>query len=149
METRTTPMNKEQRIAMLNQHKPTFLNLLGGVIVDVDLEAGTCHFEFMVPLTYCHSGNIVQGGFVTAMLDAAMAHAVFACDETVARLSSLEISTRYEDATRGEDRLSVIGRIRKMTRSVAFLDGEILNSAGNVCATAHSVAKISRHSTST
>lgn len=137
-------MNNADIVARLNAHKPGFLNFLGGNIIDLDLDARTCTFEFTVPLDYCHSGNIVQGGFVTAMLDAAMAHAVFGCDQSVVRLSSLEISTRYEDATRGEEPLTVTGRIRKATRSIAFLDGEIVNAAGGLCATAHSVAKIAR-----
>jgi len=142
-------LTSAERITMLNQHKPGFLNLLGGHIVSLDSEQGTCTFEFKVPLEYCHSGNIVQGGFVTAMLDAAMAHAVFGCHPSIARLSSMEISTRYEDATRGEEKLTVIGRIRKLTRSIAFLDGEIFNQQGHICATAHSVAKISRDNLST
>ena len=137
-------MNRDDIIATLNEQKPPFLNFLGGSIVDVDNEKQTCVFEFCVPLDYCHSGNVVQGGFVTAMLDAAMAHAVFGLDPTITRLSSLEISTRYEDATRGEHVLTVTGRIRKMTRSIAFLDAEIHNAEGNLTATAHSVAKISR-----
>lgn len=140
-------MTEAERIVHLNTHKPEFLKLLGGEITGLDTAAGTCTFTFTVPFTYCHSGNIVQGGFVTAMLDAAMAHAVFGCDDSVARLSSLEISTRYEDATRGGEALTVTGRIRKLTRSIAFLDGEIVNARGTICATAHSVAKISRHTT--
>lgn len=137
-------MANDELIAALNARKPGFLERLGGTIIDVDENVQSCTFRFVVPLDFCHSVNIVQGGFVTAMLDAAMAHAVFACDRTVTRLSSLEISTRYEDATRGEEELTVTGRIRKMTRSIAFLDGEILGPKGTVCATAHSVAKIGR-----
>ena len=137
-------MDQQQRIDFLNEQKPGFLTLLGGEIIALDLDARTCTFEFTVPLDYCHSGNIVQGGFVTAMLDAAMAHAVFGTEINISRLSSLEISTRYEDATRGEVRLLVTGRVRKATRSIAFLDGEIIDADGKLCATAHSVAKISR-----
>jgi len=135
-------MTPDEKIAYLNEHKPAFLDFLGGHVVG--LSERSCEFGFHVPLSYCHSGNIVQGGFVTAMLDAAMAHAVFGCDQSVTKLSSLEISTRYEGVTPGDEPLRVIGRIRKLTRSVAFLDGELFNEAGELCATAHSVAKISR-----
>ncbi len=135
-------MTPEEKIAYLNEHKPAFLEFLGGRVVA--LSERSCEFGFHVPLSYCHSGNIVQGGFVTAMLDAAMAHAVFGCDQSVTKLSSLEISTRYEGVTPGDEPLRVIGRIRKLTRSIAFLDGELFNGAGELCASAHSVAKISR-----
>lgn len=141
---RNRTMNPAHTIAMLNENKPAFLNFLGGKIVALDPKAQTCTFAFCVPLDYCHSGDVVQGGFVTAMLDAAMAHAVFGIDATVTRLSSLEISTRYESTTRGQQPLTVTGRIRKLTRSIAFLDAEIHDEVGNLTATAHSVAKIAR-----
>jgi acyl-coenzyme A thioesterase PaaI-like protein len=78
------------------------------------------------------------------MLDAAMAHAIFGIDSSITRLSSLEISTRYESATCGEQILTVTGRIRKVTRSIVFLDGEIHDEQGNLTATAQSTAKIAR-----
>jgi uncharacterized protein (TIGR00369 family) len=137
-------MDPAQAIAVLNKQKPVFLNFLGGKIVALDPESRSCTFEFCVPLDYCHSGNIVQGGFVTAMLDAAMAHAIFGIDSSITRLSSLEISTRYESATFGEQTLTVTGRIRKVTRSIVFLDGEIRDEQGNLTATAQSTAKIAR-----
>ena len=39
-------------------------------VVELDM-ANKKQFLFTVPLEYCHSGDVVQGGFVTAMLDAA------------------------------------------------------------------------------
>ncbi len=137
-------MDPAQAIAVLNKQKPVFLNFLGGKIIALDPESRSCTFELCVPLDYCHSGNIVQGGFVNAMIDAAMAHASFGIVSSITRLSSLEISTRYESATFGEQTLTVTGRIRKVTRSIVFLDGEIRDEQGNLTATAQSTAKIAR-----
>ena len=131
-------------VATLNQHRPAFIALLGGKVIAASSQHQSCTFEFCVPGEFCHSGDIVQGGFVTAMLDAAMAHAVFGCDPTVTRLSSLEISTRYESVTRGGVVLYVEGRIRKITRSVAFLEAELRSEAGEILACASSVAKVAR-----
>ena len=131
-------------VKQLNSFRPEFIELLGGRLIAADIEARSCTFAFCVPLKFCHSGNIVQGGFVTAMLDAAMSHAVFGCTPDVERLSSLEITTRYESVTRGEDSLTVTGRIRRMTRTIAFLEGDIKSETGEVLAVAHSVAKIGR-----
>ena len=41
--------------------------------------------------------DVVQGGFITVMLDAAMSHAIFAhlMREGVVALSSYEVTTRY------------------------------------------------------
>ena len=131
-------------LAKLNSHSPGFIKLLGGQIVAADLEARSCTFTFCVPLDFCHSGNIVQGGFVSAMLDAAMSHAVFSCDLSVERLSSLEITTRYESVTRGENLLTVTGWVRRMTRTIAFLEADIRSESAEILAVAHSVAKIGR-----
>ena len=78
------------------------------------------------------------------MLDAAMSHAVFGCAPDVERLSSLEISTRYESVTRGETSLTVTGLVRRMTRTIAFLEADIKSDSGEVLAVAQSVAKIGR-----
>lgn len=140
-------MDIAARIEQLNSRLLTFIQLLRGEVVGLDPEKRTCTFRFNVPLDYCHSGNVVQGGFVTAMLDATMSHAVFGLERGVSGLSSLEISTRYEDATLGEQELTVVGRIRKSTYRTAFLDGELFNKNGDICATAHTVAKLSRKKT--
>jgi acyl-coenzyme A thioesterase PaaI-like protein len=131
-------------VTRLNNHHLEFIKLLGGQVVAVDPEARSCTFTFNVSLDFCHSGNIVQGGFVSAMLDAAMSHAVFGCAPDVERLSSLEITTRYESVTRGESVLTVTGWIRRMTRTIAFLEADVKSESGEILAVAHSVAKIGR-----
>jgi len=137
-------MSNQRIIDHLNAHKPGFLKLLGGEITDFDSDRQVCTFTFRMPFDFCHTGDVVQGGFVTAMLDAAMAHAIFGSDPSVARLSSLEISTRYENATRGQTPLTVKGWVTKSTKSIAFMSGEIRAADGQLCASAQSVAKISR-----
>ena len=51
--------------------------MMGGVLVDFDVEEGSCTMEFNISHDFCHSVDIVQGGFVTAMLDASMSHASY------------------------------------------------------------------------
>ena len=102
---------------------------------------------FDVGRDYCHSGDIVQGGFITAMLDACMSHAVFACDDTVAGLSSLEISTRYLEVARA-GYLRAEGRIVRLSYKTAFLDGRLFDADDRLVATTHSVAKIARKTAS-
>ena len=139
-------MSNQDIIDHLNREIPEFLRLLGGEITAFDKERQACTFTFKVPFDYCHTGDVVQGGFVTAMLDAAMAHAIFGSDPSITRLSTLEISTRYENATRGQTPLTVIGWVTKATKSIAFMSGEIRTLDGSLCASAQSVAKITRHS---
>lgn len=49
--------------------------------VEMDAERRRCVVEFTAKQNQCHSGNVVQGGFVTGWIDNAMATAaMLACD---------------------------------------------------------------------
>ncbi|NKI15921.1 PaaI family thioesterase [Spongiibacter sp. KMU-166] len=138
------PSTKEQNaVDKLRAGAPKFIELLGGRLLTVDFETQSCTFEFNVSTDFCHSVDIVQGGFTTAMLDAAMSHVVYACDDSVKGLSSLEIKTSYLDVTRAGV-LRAEGYIVKAGYKTAFLEGRLYNAEGVLCATASSVAKISR-----
>lgn len=131
-------------IKQLNQDVPQFIKLLGGRVTAVDYDNLVCTFEFNIGREYCHSIDVVQGGFVTAMLDAAMSHAIFAVDPTVVGVSSLEIKTSFLEATRA-GKLTVTGKVIKAAYKTAFFEGHITNSDGLLAATASSVAKLVRN----
>jgi len=135
-----TPPNTAEA---LNEHTLPFIKMLGGTVLDIDREAMTCTFEFNVSTDFCHSGDIVQGGFVTAMMDAAMSHAIFGLGENIANVSSLEITTRYFEATRA-GKLIATGKISKAAYKTAFLEAELHDTEGKLLATAQSVAKLVR-----
>ena len=139
-------MRNPRDLERLNANLPVFMKLFDGKVTEFDPRDGTATLTFVVGKDFCHSGDIVQGGFVTAMLDAAMSHAVFAYDDTVGNLSSLEISTRYLEATRAGN-LSAVGRIVRLSHKTAFLDGQLFSDAGDLLATTQSVAKIYRKPT--
>ena len=119
------------------------MELLGGQITGLDRETHSVELSFDVSTDYCHSGDVGQGGFITAMLDAAMSHATFACDDSVVNLSSLEISTRYL-ATARAGKFRAVGRVTKLAYKTAFLAGELYSEQGELLATTQSVAKLVR-----
>lgn len=129
----------------MNANKPGFIEMLGGEITGIDIDEKTCTFEFKVSTQFCHSIDVVQGGFITAMLDAAMSHAVFATVEGVSGVSSLEIKTSYLEPTRAGT-LQVVGLVIKDSYKTAFLEGRMYNAEGLLSATASSVAKLVRAS---
>lgn len=131
----------ERSIERINAGLPGFVHMLGGRVAEAGSDSLTMKFD--VGLQFCHSGDIVQGGFITAMLDAAMSHAVFFLDDTVVGLSSLEISTRYLEVTRA-GALTAVGRIVRLSYKTAFLDGQLFSADGRLLATTHSVAKLTR-----
>jgi uncharacterized protein (TIGR00369 family) len=89
---------------------------------------------------------VVQGGFITAMLDAAMTHAVFAAEDGVVNLSSLEIKTNYLEATRA-GLLRAEGVVIKSGYKLAFLEGRLYDAQGVLTATSSTVAKLIRAKT--
>ncbi|GAC34538.1 PaaI family thioesterase [Paraglaciecola polaris] len=135
--------SKEQAIEKINLHAPKFISLLGGKLVDFDVETDACQFEFNIGRDFCHSIDVVQGGFVTAMLDTAMSHAVMALNKEITNISSLEIKTTYLEPTRA-GKLRVEGWAIKKGYKVAFMEGRIYNENNELTATASSVAKLSR-----
>jgi len=131
----------QRSIERLNAGLPEFIHMLGGRLAEAGSDGLTMNFD--VGLQFCHSGDIVQGGFITAMLDAAMSHAVILLDDTVVGLSSLEISTRYLEVTRAGP-LEAVGRIVRLSHKTAFLDGQLFSADHRLLATTHSVAKLTR-----
>jgi uncharacterized protein (TIGR00369 family) len=141
-------MNDQEILERLNAGSPRFIKLLGGEISEINTREKSCTFNFEVGTDYCHSVNVIQGGFVTAMLDAAMSHAVFAADKTVVNISSLEIKTSFLEPSRAGS-LRAVGSVVKAGYKVAFLEGHLYDSNGLLTATTSSVAKLVRGSTQT
>lgn len=136
-------MDIQQKLDGMNAQAPGFIKMMGGNVVDLDIPNSTCTFEFNIGKEFCHSVDVVQGGFTTAMLDAAMSHAVFATADDIVNVSSLEIKTSYLAATRA-GRLRAVGQVLKSTYKTAFLEARMYNEAGELTATASSVAKLVR-----
>ena len=136
-------MNTQAVLDSMNDNTLPFIRMLGGRITDINPDEQSCTFEFNVSHDFCHSGDVVQGGFVTAMLDAAMSHAVFGLGQDIANVSSLDIPTRYLEATRA-GRLIAVGKVTKGAYKTAFLEGNLYDPDGKLLATTQSVAKLVR-----
>lgn len=133
----------EQTIDALNENALEFVTMLGGQITALDVPGKSCTMEFDVGKQFCHSVDVIQGGFVTAMLDMAMSHCAFATDDTIVNVSSLEIKTTYLEPSRA-GHLRCVGTIIKAGYKVAFMEGRLYNDEGLLTATASSVGKLVR-----
>ena len=98
----------------------------------------TVRGAFTVHRAYCHTnGTIAQGGFITAWLDAAMAHAVLHDTHHAQTLFSLEIKVSfYEKVGPGEGRVE--GRVIRRGKRVAFMSATLYNPDGQLAAEATS-----------
>lgn len=103
-----------------------------------DAERRVASAAFTVRREYCHTnGTIAQGGFITAWLDAAMAHALMHDTDHRQTVFSLEIKVSfYEKVGPGEGRVE--GRVIRRGRRVAFLEASLFNPAGELAAQATS-----------
>ncbi|MFU8763043.1 MAG: PaaI family thioesterase [Haliea sp.] len=136
-------MTKQERLTAANEHLPPCLQILNGRLLDFDSEAGTAEMQFDVSEQFCHSVNVVQGGNVTVMLDAAMSHALFMQEADVVALPTLELKVSFLEPTLA-GRITARGKVIKSGRSIAFLEGTLINAEGLVAATSSSTAKLVR-----
>ena len=97
---------------------------------------------FTVRREYCHTnGTIAQGGFITAWLDAAMAHAVIHDTAHAQTVFSLEIKVSfYEKVGPGQGRVE--GRVIRRGRRVVFLVAALYNPEGKLAAEATSTGML-------
>lgn len=122
--------------------KPHALSATLGLEKVVDHgESGRAVLHYRARMDQCHSGGIVQGGFVTGWIDAAMAHLVMAKTDYQFSPLSLEIKVSFlKSAAPGL--IVAEAWIERMGKSTAFLEGCIRNEAGEVLAKASSTVKL-------
>ena len=98
---------------------------------------GRAVLEYRATQAQCHSGGVVQGGFVTGWIDAAMAHAVMAMpgDEMVPM--TLEIKVSFLAPTR-PGLVIAVAWVVQGGRRTAFVEGTLTDSAGTLLAKASS-----------
>lgn len=106
----------------------------------VSLEPGRASIEYLVGPHMCHSGGVAQGGFVCGWIDAAMAHAVIAEAPDITPMS-LELKVSFFAPAR-PGLVVAEGWIERRGKSTCFLEGRLLDSAGNVLAKASSTARL-------
>lgn len=97
---------------------------------------------FTVKREYCHTnGTIAQGGFITAWLDAAMAHAVLHDSDQILNVASLEIKVSFLERV-GPGPGIVHGRVVRRGKRVAFMEGDLYNPDGKLAAQATSTGML-------
>jgi acyl-CoA thioesterase len=130
------------KVLKANAVEPT--RLLNGEILDLDSTRGTCRYRFKIVPAFCHSqGRICQGGFLTGMVDIAMANAAMARSKFAFAVPSLELKISFLEAV-GPGEVIAEGRVLRWGGSVGFLDGDIRDEAGRLIVHATSTVKIVR-----
>ncbi len=137
-------MTDADMLRHFNDHRIEPTRLLNGEFLSVDSERGTCRARFTIVPAFCHSqGRICQGGFLTGMLDIAMAHAAIARGRLALAVPTLELKISFLEAV-GPGQVIAEGRVMRWGGSVGFLDGELRDEQGRLIVHATCTVKIVR-----
>ena len=109
--------------------------------VSVDPEAGRVVVEFEAKINQCHSGNVVQGGFVTGWIDNAMATATLFKTDFEKRVMSLEVKVSFYRAA-NPGLVIAEGWIERIGKNTAFAEGTLRNPEGELIAKASSTIAV-------
>ena len=105
-------------------------------VVSVEPE-GRAAIEYRAVPAQCHSGGVVQGGFVSGWIDAAMAHAIMAQTGPDRVPMTLELKVSFFAPARPGIVLAEAWVV-KAGRSTAFVEGSLKDATGTLLAKASS-----------
>lgn len=110
-------------------------------ILSMDADAGRAAIEVEAEMRMCHSGGVVQGGFVTGWIDAAMARAAMCATNFEMTPMSLEIKVSFF-APAMPGLLTAEGWIERRGRTTMFLEGHLKNADGEIVAKGTSTVRM-------
>jgi acyl-CoA thioesterase len=123
---------------------PEPVKTLNGELIAIDTERGISRFRFEIVPAFCHSnGRICQGGFLTGMVDTAMANAAIAKGKFAVAVPTLELKISFFEAM-GPGVVFAEGRVMRWGGSIGFLDGDVKDEKGRLIVHATSTVKIVR-----
>jgi len=110
-------------------------------VLHIDTQKGIASARYIADESMCHSGGIIQGGFVTGWLDAIMALACMAKCGTDVLVLTLEIKVNFLNSAKIGKLIST-AKVIKNTKSIAFVEGKLENIEGQLIATGTCTAKL-------
>jgi uncharacterized protein (TIGR00369 family) len=110
-------------------------------ILEFSRENQSIKIEYIAETRHCHSGNIVQGGYVTGWIDSAMAHSVMIPTDFKFSPLTLELKITFlKSANPGI--VIAAARVIKLGKSIAFVEGTLTNESGELIAKGTSTNKL-------
>lgn len=137
-------LSDAQLVELFQNEPPEAVKTLNGRLLAMDSVHGTSHFRFEVVPAFCHSqGKICQGGFLTGMVDTAMAHAAIAKGRLAVAVPTLELKISFLEPM-GPGVVLAEGRVLRWGGTVGFLEGDLHDVKGRHIVHATSTVKIVR-----
>ena len=137
-------VHDSEMLEILRANPPEALKTLNGELLDIDSTRGYARFRFEIVPAFCHSqGRICQGGFLTGMVDTAMANAAIVKGKLGVAVPTLELKISFFEAM-GPGIVYAEGRVMRWGGSVGFLDGDLKDEKGRLIVHSTSTIKIVR-----
>ena len=134
-------MSDKDKLEMLLSHKAPCIKTLGGRAIHFQSEPPELKMEFEAIPEFCHSPNqVVQGGFITGMLDTPMAHLLVALLDKKMQIMTLDINVSFLGPSH-PGKLICHARILKLGKSIAYLASDLYQQE-KLVATATSTIKL-------
>lgn len=120
---------------------PPAAKLLGWQLLELDEAAGTIKVAFEGKPEFLNPMGNIQGGILAAMLDDTLGPALFAMGHGKVFGPTIDLHVSFLRSVKPGP-ITANGRVRKRGRSVAFLEGELFDQNGDLCATATARASL-------
>ena len=120
---------------------PPAAETLGWELIGEDPAAGTIEIAFHPGRAFLNPHGTVQGGFVAAMLDDTMGPALVSMTDGKSVPSSIDMNVSFIRPVR-PGRVIGKGRVVRLGRTLAFLEAELFDEAGELLARATSTARV-------
>ena len=115
------------------REQPLFEGMGFSKILEFSRENQSIKIEYIAEPRHCHSGNIVQGGYVTGWIDSAMAHSVMIPTDFKFSPLTLELKITFlKSANPGI--VIAAAKVIKLGKSIAFVEGTLTNKSGDLIA---------------
>lgn len=121
--------------------KPPCARLLGWDLIDADSQTGTVRVNFQATDAFCNPGGNIQGGLLAAMLDDTLGPTILVKTGGTHYCATLDLNVRFIAPAR-PGLLVGEGRVVRSGSTIAFLEGELHDTDGNLIATATAAARI-------
>jgi uncharacterized protein (TIGR00369 family) len=120
---------------------PPVAKTLGWTLRAIDPASGTIEVGFTAGEMFVNPTGAVQGGFVAAMLDDTMGPAVFAMGKGEIFAPTLDLHVSFLKPARPG---KFVGRARVVSlgKSIAFIEGELFDSEGDLVARSTATARV-------
>ena len=138
---RNLSMNDQERLDAFESKTAPCTETLGMKVLSFCSEPPSIEMEFEAKYEFTHSeGKVVQGGFVTGMLDAPMAHLLMGLFDFNVLPMTLDINVSFLAPSR-PGKLNCVAEVIQLGKSTAFMASKLYQD-NSLVATSTSTVKL-------